>query len=315
MNCAYCFADGFKKEEPFEVTPEEFFYMMMEFKRLTGPDKSKSLGLIGGEPTLHTQFKDLLRIYNRYLDSADIQGLIYTNGIEVYRFVEDFSDHNVLSINCNNPKEFTGDNYDKFVISLDKLAYYGYFEEKVATLGINIFDPDIHYYDYVIDLIEKYHIKELRVALCAPCNRLAHHRHDKFGYFDSLKSPFLYICEIAVKYNVKVTCACTYFPECFFNDEEKNLILKAMQENVYMRQTCFTLPAKLIDRNLNITLCFAIDKKYRAKDFDNYVQLQNAATYEAMKLLDKNTSCDRCSSCRSRELVKCQGGCLAFADK
>jgi MoaA/NifB/PqqE/SkfB family radical SAM enzyme len=57
LNCKYCFAhDSIDNKNKKEVSFENFKYYISFIKK----NKYKKLNLIGGEPTLHTKFFDLL---------------------------------------------------------------------------------------------------------------------------------------------------------------------------------------------------------------------------------------------------------------
>ena len=81
LSCPYCFANEFVNRSNVEIT-EENFRKAMEFILRDGSEHS--VGLIGGEPTTHSQFEKLLRIV--LADRRVKVGSLYTNGILIDRF-------------------------------------------------------------------------------------------------------------------------------------------------------------------------------------------------------------------------------------
>lgn len=63
LKCPYCFADEFVNQKNQDVTLENFKKILNFIK----VDKTSKVGLIGGEPTLHPKFNEILDKRNLYL--------------------------------------------------------------------------------------------------------------------------------------------------------------------------------------------------------------------------------------------------------
>ena len=116
LKCTYCFANEFVNKKSSYIS-EENFQKAIDF--LTREDVTR-IGIIGGEPTLHSQFKNFLEylINNRRVGEATI----YTNGILLDRFINQvISPKFRLLVNCNSPKEIGNEQYEKLRNNLNTL--------------------------------------------------------------------------------------------------------------------------------------------------------------------------------------------------
>ena len=82
LKCPYCFANEFVNKESSRISIENF---AKAISFLTKEDIAR-VGLIGGEPTLHPEFKTILEmlITNRRISEVTL----YTNGLQVDRYIE-----------------------------------------------------------------------------------------------------------------------------------------------------------------------------------------------------------------------------------
>ena len=100
LNCEYCFANDFVN-----VNSSDTDISVKDFRRILdfvlGDGSVENIGLIGGEPTLHKHFSDILDIL---ITDERVKGVtIYTNGIFVHRYIEKLKNEKFhLLINCND---------------------------------------------------------------------------------------------------------------------------------------------------------------------------------------------------------------------
>ena len=80
LKCQYCFADEFVNKENEEFTIENF-KKVVEFIKSDGTEK---LGLIGGEPTIYSHFKEAIEILNA--DEKIKTVAVYTNGLNLDQY-------------------------------------------------------------------------------------------------------------------------------------------------------------------------------------------------------------------------------------
>ena len=81
LSCPYCFANEFVNKNKNDIT-EAAFDKAVDF--IVGDGSHTSVGLIGGEPTIHEHFDYLMR---KLLVDKRVNGvMVYTNGILMHRF-------------------------------------------------------------------------------------------------------------------------------------------------------------------------------------------------------------------------------------
>ena len=108
LKCPYCFADEFVNKDNQEISIENFKKALNFIK--TNP--LERIGLIGGEPTIYSNFHEILQIINN--DKEINQVIVYTNGIEIDKYIESLENEKFnLLINCNCEKDIGKTNFDK----------------------------------------------------------------------------------------------------------------------------------------------------------------------------------------------------------
>ena len=98
LRCPYCFAEDFTQQEKEEISDEQLTNIL-EF---LSKDKISRIGVIGGEPTLHSNFNhilDILELFSK--NNSNIPIVIFTNGIELKRYIERLNNNITCLINLN----------------------------------------------------------------------------------------------------------------------------------------------------------------------------------------------------------------------
>lgn len=118
LKCSYCFADEFVNKENEEMSFEDFVKVFNFIKE----EKREKIGLIGGEPTLHSQFSKILE-YILANSEDDRIIVVYTNGLAIDKYIDLLSNPRVLIlINCNSPKDIGMQNFEKLKANLKLLS-------------------------------------------------------------------------------------------------------------------------------------------------------------------------------------------------
>ncbi len=99
LKCPYCFADGMIQESSKNLSVDNYIKLL---KYLIEDNDEHSIGIIGGEPTLHPNFKDILIESNHYGAVNDVNFTLFTNGIELEQYLSCIGDKIRILINCNN---------------------------------------------------------------------------------------------------------------------------------------------------------------------------------------------------------------------
>ena len=86
LHCPYCFANEFVNESFTEIDSEAY-RKAVDF--ILDGGRRNSFGLIGGEPTTHSRFRDILC---DIIGDARIKGVtVYTNGVLVGRYLNELA--------------------------------------------------------------------------------------------------------------------------------------------------------------------------------------------------------------------------------
>ena len=84
LKCPYCFAETMMTEEDKKNIDLNLLKDILEWLKCTPHER---IGLIGGEPTLHPQFKEILSIVNNHCEQNDSKSILFTNGIELEKYL------------------------------------------------------------------------------------------------------------------------------------------------------------------------------------------------------------------------------------
>ena len=100
LKCPYCFADEFVNKENEEFTLENF-KKVVDFIKTDGIGR---IGLIGGEPTIYSHFREAIEILNA--DEKINEVVIYTNGLNLDKYLDILGNEKIcFLINCNSASD------------------------------------------------------------------------------------------------------------------------------------------------------------------------------------------------------------------
>jgi molybdenum cofactor biosynthesis enzyme MoaA len=264
------------------------------------------IGIIGGEPTLHPNFIDIIKITKEASKNKPIS--LYTNGIELKKFLP-FLDKTKILLNYNNPKDMSNKQYIKLQDTLDTIHKLGWFANKTVTIGCNIHLNDTNY-DYIWNAVRKYSLSEIRCSVVSPGGIYKQWRNNKNQYFIKLKPIFLNFCQNALIYNCKLVLDCSYIPLCYFDKTEMEIISSSCVltacENNCPTVIDFTTDGK-------VTSCFGAYYPIEFFEFNNTQELSFYLFNNYKLNLIENNNQGKCLNCNLHQNKQCQGGCLAFS--
>ena len=133
LRCPYCFAEEFVGKSSDDITIDNF-RTALDFA-LTNPNEE--IGLIGGEPTVHSHFKEILEVIIH--DDRVRICTLFTNGILIDKYINQLSHPKFkILINCNSPTDIGEKAFQKMKENIHLFANEFYMQERV-TLGINMY--------------------------------------------------------------------------------------------------------------------------------------------------------------------------------
>lgn len=319
LACPYCFANEFVNKNRNEIT-EEAFALATDF--IVGDGTHQTIGLIGGEPTLHSKFDLFMR---KLIRDTRVKGiLVYTNGLLLDNYWDVITHPKThLLINCNSPTDIGKKNYHRLLTNLEVLLKRKEFKENV-TLGINLYKPDFED-EYLLELLTMYGFNHVRVSITVPnieCNR----NTDAHKYFIAMKPKLLQFFLNLLEKNIVPNFDCNKIPSCLISDNEIKLFQKYLKnpelEGLITNSNISTRIVKCapvidIRQDLTAVRCFGLSEvtKQNILDFKGIRDLENYYLRSIDAYAYNTVYSDKCKDCYDRKTLKCSGGCYAFKIK
>lgn len=302
LRCPYCFANRYITEEEKNSITIEQLDRILEFLGRTHPGR---IGIIGGEPTLHPEFTDILKRVNEFCDAYNVNSVIFTNGIHLHKYVRLIGERMNCLINVNHPTVVGESNWNSMIKSLNRMVACSNIQR--VNLGINLY-PDLEDFDYIFDLLKKYKKTTVRVSYVAPT--CEYKDVDKDTYYTDAKKLFLPFVERAKSECISVHLDCNHIPLCYFDDDERALL-----EGVVDGYHDYCSPVIDITPDFQCTACFGAYELISLEKFENIDEVMRYISYKKMYPLVEKNCTGKCKTCSKHENLSCQGGCLAFANK
>lgn len=313
LRCPYCFAEEFVGKSSDDITIENF-KAALDFA-LTNPDEE--IGLIGGEPTVHSNFKEILETI--ICDDRITICTLFTNGILVDKFVKQLSHPKFkILINCNPPTDMGEKAFQKMKENIDLLANEYYMQDKI-TLGINMYKVDFEY-DYIFELLEMCNFKYLRTSVSIP-NSKEITKMTSLEYFKVMKPVVLEFYHELLSRGIVPFYDCNAIPRCIFTPLELKVLEQmveatGLEDNNLLSDVTACSPVIDILTDLHIIRCFALSE-YKAKttDFNDIFEARSYFSNCFDSLAFHVYADENCNDCFYKKTMKCSAGCFAFKIK
>ena len=301
LKCSYCFANEIKNSETSE-------FDIINFKKAVDfikTGKNERLGIVGGEPTIHPNFREFIELLNN--DNQIFNYILFTNGIEIAKYIDVLKSDKVnILINCNSP-EITGNLYNKLEDSIRVLAKEK--KDKLA-LGTNIYSADMDY-SYIFDLLKLAKSNILRFSVSIS-------NADKINSKNGLECYEKYI---PILHNFYKDCLkneiipqfdCNGIPYCLINTEMKKTLLRInnlqKKYNIHdkiMPEPCTPMVNILPDLTAVRSICYPYLKSVNISDFESIDVLKGYFYKEIDSNFNSLFLTEDCKTCNSRREGRC----------
>lgn len=310
LKCPYCFANEFVNHNSDDISFENF----REATEFILGDGKGHIGLIGGEPLLHHDFKKCLSFL---LEDKRVRGIIiYTNAVAADKFLNELAADKVrLLINCNPPSDMGEASFKKMCENIEELIVNRHMKERI-TLGINMYKPDFEY-EYILKLLLRYKFDHVRVSITVP-NSEDSKKRSAIDDFTAIKPRMKEFFKAALQYGIQPRFDCNKFPVCLWNDADRTEFAKfyvgKRDELLEQMSNVECNPVIDITPDLTAIRCFGMSdcSKESIRDFRNIDELRHyyMNEFDSFKF---NTVCDKkCIDCYNRKTMHCTGGCLSY---
>lgn len=309
LNCSYCFSKEHVNKCSDEISIENFI-KLVDFNKT---ERGERLGIVGGEPSRHSKFKEIIQIIKN--DDEVEHCVIFSNGIELGKFAEDFNHpkFNFL-LNCNSSRDIGNARFEKMKKSIEAL----YNVNKQFNLGVNLYSLDLDY-SFIFDLLKMTDKHELRFSFAIP-NSIKEEEKDVFKCFEKAK-PFLNkFFKDCFEHEVVPHNDCNAIPPCIMNDEDKKLqVHSAVLARKYdihsnlIESTNTCNPIITIFPNMCATrsMCYPHCEKVPVENFANIDHLRKYLYKTVDIYSDMSFFKEECKTCRLRIIEKC-GVCKVY---
>lgn len=316
LNCEYCFANEFVNESVSDGEGRESDIAIDDFKKISdfilGDGSETKLGLIGGEPTLHKAFGELLDILIEEERAKDIT--VYTNGIKGREFIRQLENPKFhLLINCNDIAE-KKHLYGQFLESL--CCIFERLPER-TVLGLNYYKIDYDY-SYLLELLKSFPCKRLRLSISVP--NTGQYGYEPLEYFEKIKASIFSFFKELKALGVIPFLDCNIFPACLVTAEEMREFQAWGTDNplsILKNRRTGCAPVIDILPDFTAVRCFGLSEYTKAdiRDFASISDLRNyyIRTLDAYAVNAYHNP--KCASCYKHKTMKCSGGCLIYKIK
>ncbi len=299
--CSFCFArqrigKSVKSSSDVNMTRQDLRKVMDMLKR----SGDTTLRLLGGEPTLHPEFREIV-------EEAIGEGfrvVIFTNGFmkpEIADFLGALPDKQARMLcNVSPQANDTQKQLDTLFYTLQRLG------EKV-TLGVTLSTLDMDY-GFLIEYIDRLKIqRRVRLGIAQPIvgrdnEYLDPEDYREAGRFIVKMAHDLYSRDIIMGFDCGLTL-------CMFDDEEMGSLFR-ISEGFKM------LCSPIIDIGLQMDVwhCFPLSEVL-VTDFSAYDKRNDMVSrYNKLTRPYRTLGCKpECTTCKYLKTRQCTGGCLAHA--
>lgn len=299
-SCPYCFAKGkliFEKPLSSHYIKSKDFNTIVAFLKRS---RQKWMGLLGGEPTLHPEFKKIVTT----LIKERFDFILFTNGMmpkDTALFLGGLAavKHNII-LNINTPASYSKKEWSVINRTLQLLG------NKKLILGFTIYRSDFKM-DFIVDLIERYQLnQEIRVGIAVPIFGFGN-KYLKIADYQKVAARLLDFLEKNRPRGIRLGFDCGFI-RCGFTEGQLRKFSRYGSAPVYR---C----GELIDvgPDLNLWRCFATSGIWNKKlsDFKN---LHSAVDFYRNKFsgLRRVGATAGCFHCEHLKLGRCSGGCLGY---
>lgn len=311
LSCKYCFANEFVGSSKSNEMSFANYLLVKKFILKSG---CREFGLIGGEPSIHSEFKKILQdcINDYYVQKVRI----YTNGIKLKEYLGEYTCSKFrFLINCNSPEVIGEKNYATLCNNLVLFAK-AYNAKNRITLGINLYHPHQEF-QYIIDLCKKLELHELRVSITTPLQDI-----DMHEYFAEMKPLLMSFYRELIKYHIQPKYDCNVMPSCVYTEKElfemaTLLSNSGPERSRLIGEKSICRPVIDILPDLTAIRCFGMSDvcKVKITEFKSVTDLANFFLKEIDFRIANTLKHNDCDSCYKYKTLQCAGGCLCFRKK
>lgn len=314
--CPYCFARSTRNS----LTNEDDVHMSMDFI-MESLDKSKgNIKLLGGEPTQHPQFSEIVdEVIRRKRSFTLISNFLFDeNTLEKILDVIDKGNIGFLVNATDLDKGSRMETWSRNYNEIYKKLYSKNKEEKLSA-GLTIsddFSTDyyVKYINYLLNNV--FTIERMRLSLSFPGNNEG---KDEFNFINNkeLGKKILVVIRYLLDKSIPFSIDCTLYP-CLFNNREEWKFIRKFEEKKMISSNCSEkggLPADIFP-DKTVSYCYPLKDsiKVSSEKYNNFEEIKKDMKSRYRILVSKIEAPEACQNCSHFKTDFCEGPCLGFYD-
>ncbi|OQA91562.1 MAG: molybdenum cofactor biosynthesis protein A [Elusimicrobia bacterium ADurb.Bin231] len=293
-HCPYCFFNDQLTMSPQEMSLEEV-HRILDYCRKDGLN---FVFLQGGEPTLHSKFKEILNL----LKTRNISYGLFTNGIFDTGLLDyfDTAATSDIVLNYNHPSTYSRESDWELVNrNIDEIVRRGL----SFKIGYTLYEkkPD---YQFVLDILQKHGLNKLRWDLARPSGKYTNKYFSLEEFFEMTPIVATFMKGVE-KYAGLQRTDCP-IPVCMWFAEQLDFV----NSKVNLSPPCgngLNIGPGLVVRTCPASIEI---KDVRLTDFQTLAQATDFITTCENRFRWGLWLLDDCKNCIYRVTKECQGGCL-----
>lgn len=220
LNCTYCFSSDFLSKKTSEFSIENII-KVLDFMKTDGTDE---LGLVGGEPFLHSKIDIIGKILEN--DNDIRQVIIFSNGLAYKKHFDIFCNNKFKHlINCNSPSVLG----DKYELLLGNLKVLNHLSPDNLSVGINLPYVDFDY-SYIFDILKMLNKHILRFSF-ATSNSEKRSIKNPIEYFKEINPYIMSFYKSCLDNDIIPFPSCNTPPPCCLFIRDKKTLLKIFKKS------------------------------------------------------------------------------------
>jgi MoaA/NifB/PqqE/SkfB family radical SAM enzyme len=299
LACEYCYENGARINYA-DISLDNFEKIMKWLRK----NKRNKIILLGGEPTLHADFKQILKISERNnMGLAILTNLMFNK--ESLKAIIDYKGYLSIQANINNPDTYKDHSYDLVYDNIKKIHY----AKRNIVLRYNLYKDNYDFTNIVkiakeINACIRFSVTNSSIG-CE--GRAERNKNFKVMYPKDKINDFLGICN---KNGVSVFFA-RPVPKCIFNQQEIEKYKKnAIKFKCYVGRYGDYTARLNVNPDLSVMGCYGVTIKGPAlTSFKNIKQVSDYYKGHYVRLR-KTPLVQKCIKCPELLNDVCQGGCL-----
>jgi len=302
IRCEYCFAKEVIDSSSNEELSLDDFQLILSFLKKSGRN---DIGLLGGEPTLHSNFLQIIELLKENKFDFSVKSNALWNNKIKERFAELSSERVSFLLNINRPSFYTSKQWQRINDNLNSIIKFK------KTLSINIDRPEFEY-EYILEMAEKFNVKYIRWSFAHPIFDVSikeiKQKYLEIGQYKETAGRILEFIRKAAKQNI-MTLGDHSVILCMFNSEEiKEIHNLGGELNSKCEGTLDIL------QNLQVIFCLPMNSffpKVFLKEFNSLDEIDVYFENRIKPLRIIEYPFNECKECQYASKDECHGGCLA----